>query len=69
MTTDKSDQGKPTCCGPGDLSACKIETTDVRDKVDSNGKPTKKDAETDETKKAEKAQRTTAGAFLEVGAR
>jgi len=52
MTTDKSDQGKPTCCGPGDISACKIETTDARDETDAKGKPTKKDAETEETKKA-----------------
>ena len=55
MTKDKSDSGKPTCCGPGDLSACMIETTEARNKTDSKAKPPKKDPETDETEKGGKA--------------
>ena len=55
MTKDSSDSGKPTCCGPGDLSACKIETTEERKKTDSKAEPPKKNAVTDETKEGGKA--------------
>ena len=55
MTTDKSDQGKPTCCGPGDLSECEIETTEARNKTDSKAEPPKKKTVTEESKKGEKA--------------
>ena len=55
MTTDASDNGKPTCCGPGDLSACVIETTEARNKTDSKAKPPKKKTVPDEPKKGGKA--------------
>jgi hypothetical protein len=51
MTTDASDNGKPTCCGPGDLSACKIETAEERKKTESKAKPPKKKTVTDQQKK------------------
>ena len=45
MAKDKSDQGKPTCCGPGDLSACVIEPAKKKKKTDSNAKPSKESSE------------------------
>ena len=54
MTTDKSDNGKPTCCGPGDLSACMIETTEKGKKTPSKAEPPKDSSLTDETKKGGK---------------
>ena len=55
MTTDSSDNGKPTCCGPGDISACKLETEEELEKTDSKAKSQKKKTVTAETKKSEKA--------------
>jgi hypothetical protein len=55
MTTDSSDNGKPTCCGPGDLSACKIETSEEQEKTDSKAKSPKNKRVTDETKKDQQA--------------
>jgi len=55
MTTDSTDNGKPTCCGPGDLSVCVIETTEARNNTDSRTQPPKKNTETDETKSGGKA--------------
>jgi len=54
MTTDKSDQGKPTCCGPGDISACAIETTEEQQKKPEANLPKDSDG-TDETKNGGKA--------------
>ena len=55
MKKEPTDNGKPTCCGPGDLSACVIETTEEQKKTDSKAKPQKKNTLTDETKKGGKA--------------
>ena len=55
MKKEPKDSGKPTCCAPGDLSACMIETTEERNKTDSEAKPPKKNTVTDKTKKGGKA--------------
>ena len=55
MKKDTSDNGKPTCCGPGDLSACKLETAEEQKEADSMAKPPKKKTVTSETKKGENA--------------
>jgi len=55
MTTDASDNGKPTCCGPGDLSACKIETAEDRSKAESKAKPPKENTVNDKAKNSGKA--------------
>ena len=55
MTKNASDNGKPTCCGPGDISACTLETAQEQEKTDSKAKPPKKKTVTDETKKDDQA--------------
>ena len=55
MTADASDNGKPTCCGPGDISACTLETAQEQEKTDTKAKPPKKKTVTDETKKDDQA--------------
>jgi len=55
MTADARDNGKPTCCGPGDISACQLETAEEQEKTDSKAKSPKKKTVADETKKDEQA--------------
>ena len=55
MKEEPKGSGTPTCCAPGDLSACVIETTEERNKTDSKAKPPKKNTVTEETKRGGKA--------------
>ena len=54
----KDDSGQPTCCAPGDLSECAIETTRKRDETHSKAVPPEKDSPPDEAKTDETAQRS-----------
>jgi len=51
MKKEPTDNGKPTCCAPGDLSACMIETTEELNKTHSEANLPKESRVTDETKK------------------
>jgi hypothetical protein len=55
---DTDDNGRPTCCAPGDLSACAIETTKKRDETHSKRNPPKQGGAPDEAKTDETAQRS-----------
>ena len=56
MKKEQRDNGKPTCCAPGDLSACMIETTEKLNKTPSEANLPKESRVTEETKKDGKAQ-------------
>ena len=51
---EPNDNGKPTCCAPGDLSACLIETTEERKKTPSEANLPKENPGADERKKSGK---------------
>ena len=56
MKTEPKDDGKPTCCAPGDLSACMIETTEERNETHPKADPPKKSDGINETNKGGKSQ-------------
>ena len=53
---DSNDNGKPTCCGPGDLSACLIETSRKPKTAQSEADLQAESLGTDEMTKSGKAQ-------------
>ena len=54
----KDDSGQPTCCAPGDLSQCAIETTKKRDEAHSKTGPPKQGGAPEEAKTDETAERS-----------